>query len=60
MIFFIFILILIYHSVPNSGEPDQTPRLAASDLGLRCLHMPHKNDARLIWVNGRVFVLLSS
>ena len=23
----------------------------ASDLGLHCLPMSHKNDARLIWVN---------
>ena len=24
----------------------------ASDLGLHCLPMSHKKDARLIWVNG--------
>ena len=35
----------------NSGEPDQTPHYAASDLDLYCLHMSHKKDARLIWVN---------
>ena len=35
----------------NIGNPDQTPRSAASDLGLRRLSMPHKKDARLIWVN---------
>ena len=34
----------------NSGDPDQTPRSAASDLGLHCLSMSHKKDARLIWV----------
>ena len=34
----------------NSGDPDQTPRSAASDLGLRCLSMSHKKDDRLIWV----------
>ena len=35
----------------NSGDPDQTPRSAASDLGLHRLHMSNKKDARLIWVN---------
>ena len=34
----------------NSGDPDQTPQNAVSDLGLRCLHVSHKKDARLIWV----------
>ena len=34
----------------NSGETDQTPRYAASDLVLHCLPMSHKKDARLIWV----------
>ena len=32
-------------------QTDQTPRFVASDLGLRCLHISHKKDARLIWVN---------
>ena len=27
------------------------PRSAAADLGLHCLPMSHKKDARLIWVN---------
>ena len=26
------------------------PRSVASDLGMHCLPMPHKTDARLIWV----------
>ena len=34
----------------NSGEPDQTPHLAASDLVFHCLPMSHTKDARLIWV----------
>ena len=34
----------------NSEDPDQTPRSAASDLGLHCLPMSQKWDARLIWV----------
>ena len=32
-------------------DPDQTPRSAASDLGLHCLPVSQKWDARLIWVN---------
>ena len=31
-------------------ETDQTPQNATSDLGLRCLPMSHKKDARLIKV----------
>ena len=34
----------------NSGEPDQTPRFAASDLVLHCLPMSHKKDTRPLWV----------
>ena len=34
----------------NSEDPDQMPHSAASDQILRCLPMPHKKDARLIWV----------
>ena len=32
----------------NSVAPDGTPRSAASHLGLHCLPMSHKKDARLI------------
>ena len=46
----IFIKISKDTSVSNSGEPDQTPRFAASDLVLHCLSMSHKKDVRLIWV----------
>ena len=35
----------------NRIAPDGTPRNAASHLGLFCLPMSHKKDARLIWVN---------
>ena len=35
----------------DSEDPDQTPRSAASDLGLHCLPVSQKWDARLIWVN---------
>ena len=34
----------------NSAEPDQTPRSAASDLGLHCLSMSLLWDARLKWI----------
>ena len=47
---FHFIQILIEHSVIHSGDPDQTPRFAASDQSLRCVPMSHKKDSRLIWV----------
>ena len=38
----------------NSGEPDQTPRFAASDMVLHCLPMSHKKDARFIWVKSKL------
>ena len=34
----------------NRTVPDGTPRFAASHLGLFCLHISHKQDARFIWV----------
>ena len=34
----------------NRIVPDGTPRSAASHLGLFCLPMSHKRDARLKWV----------
>ena len=34
----------------NSGDPDQTPRSAASDLGLRCLRITLLGVSRLQWV----------
>ena len=42
---------------PNSGDPDQTPNSVASDLGLHCLPMSHKKDARHIWVKMQLFCL---
>ena len=51
MVVFICIQILIKYSVyANSGDLDQTPHSVESDLGLHCLHISHKKDARLIWV----------
>ena len=35
----------------NRKVPDGTPLFAASHLGLFCLPLSHKKDARLIWVN---------
>ena len=34
----------------NRIAPDGTPRFAALHLGLFCLPMSHKKDARFIWV----------
>ena len=31
-----------------SGDPDQTPRSAASDLGLHCFHICHIKDDKVI------------
>ena len=45
--FFIFIHILKELLFANGGEPDQTPRFAASDLVLYCLPMSHRKDARI-------------
>ena len=38
----------------NSVDLDQTPRSAASDLGLYCLSMSLLWDARLKWVKSTV------
>ena len=34
----------------NSGDPDQTPRSAASDLGLHCLPVTFLGVSILQWV----------
>ena len=34
----------------NSGDPDQTPHSAASDLGLHCLLITLLRVSRLQWV----------
>ena len=41
----------------NSGDPDQTPHSVASHLGLHCLPMSHKKDARHIWVKNAIILL---
>ena len=57
---FIFIIILIEHSVASSGDPDQTPSSVASDLGLDCTPMSHKKDAMIIWVYNNLFLILDT
>ena len=39
----------------DSVDPDQTPRFAASDLGLHCLPTSHFWDARHKWVKFNIF-----
>ena len=36
------------------GDSNQTLISVASDLGLHFLHMSHKKNARLIWVNSHL------
>ena len=45
----------MYEPNANSVNPDQTPRSAASDLGLYCLPMSILWDARLERVKGFLF-----
>ena len=47
MIFIIIIQIYIQHSTSKQWIPDQIPRSVASDLGMHCLPMSNKKDARL-------------
>ena len=42
----------------NRLVPDRTPRFAASHLGLLCLPMSHKKDARRIWVKHSLFKII--
>ena len=35
----------------NSEDTDQMPHFVAPDLGLHCLSLSPKNDARLTWAN---------
>ena len=56
--FFIFIIFLLNILLANRIAPDGTPRSAASHLGLCCLPMSPKKDARLICVKVCVFLFL--
>ena len=40
----------------DSGDPDQTPRSAASDLGLHCLPISLLGVSRLPWVRTPVVI----
>ena len=40
----------------NSADPDQTPRFAASDLGLHCLLITLLSVSRLQWINKELFL----
>ena len=42
---------LNYIVFANSWDPDQTPRSAASDLGLHCLPVTRLGVSSLQWVN---------
>ena len=46
----LFHFFLFSIEIANSEDPNQTPCSAASDLGLHCLPMSQKWDARLILV----------
>ena len=48
--FFFFFLFLLEILQANSVDPDQMLHFAASDLGLHCLPMSRKRDARHEWV----------
>ena len=50
-----FVLFVIEISVTNSADLDLTPHNAASDLGLHCLPMSHKREARLICVKFHIY-----
>ena len=43
----------------DSGNPDQMPRSAASDLGLHCLPVTHLGVSSLQWVNVWVSTICS-
>ena len=46
--------------IANNVDPDQTPRSAASDLGLHCLLESLLWDARLKWVNLKYLNLMQT
>ena len=53
VLFFHFFQILYNRTFCKQTEEtlDQMPRFVASYLGLHCLHISHKRDIRLMWVN---------
>ena len=57
---FIFFQISLDHYVSNTEYPDQTRQYPVSDLGLHCLPMSHKKNARLTWVKHHASIVLGS
>ena len=57
MYFFYFYSSFNRKMLANSGDPDQMLHSVASDLGLHCLPIFHKKDARHIWVKYAVILL---
>ena len=53
-----YLFIFILFQLANSEDPDQMLSSAASDLGLHCLPMSQKWDARLISVTALIFPVL--
>ena len=55
----VFIINICFIEIPvvnaNSEDPDQTPRSAASDLGLHCLLIIFFGVYRLEWVKGKFY-----
>ena len=45
----------IYVFNTNRADPDQTPRFAASDLGIHCLPLSFLWDARYNWVKDKMY-----
>ena len=43
----------------NNGDPDQTPRSVASDLGLHSLAVFHKKDDMLKWVKTPMIIFFN-
>ena len=41
----------------NSGDSDHTPHSVASDLGLHCIPISHKMDARHIQIKNAIILL---
>ena len=56
MVFYTFIQISVEHSVSKQWRSNQMLCYAASDLGLPCLHISHKKDTMLIWVNPFILI----
>ena len=53
---FLFLLYFALKVEENSVNPDQTPRLVASELGLHCLHNTQNGADCLKRVNNRTLV----